>query len=227
DVMKSLRAIKPDIAIEFRQKYIGPAMMNFGNMFRAFDCPNDPVTNRIRTTDVKLLCGPAAVHSDPITWHPEDRIELAAIQLINSLYSVPQLSVHLRDTDPAFLQMIEFYTRYWSENRAVLLDGDFLPHGPLANYPLLESELDGHRIISVHENLVVPISNVNHQQIDIFNASMNSSLVLRVEGEAEFWQSTTYNCQGLIIQERELELHPGLNEFESPTAGLLRLSKKN
>ncbi|MEM6348945.1 MAG: glycoside hydrolase family 36 protein, partial [Bacteroidota bacterium] len=46
DVMKSLRAIKPDIAIEFRQKYIGPAMMNFGNMFRAFDCPNDPVTNR-------------------------------------------------------------------------------------------------------------------------------------------------------------------------------------
>ncbi|MFK7924530.1 MAG: glycoside hydrolase family 36 protein [Bacteroidia bacterium] len=225
DVMQSLRAIKPDIAIEFRQKYIGPAMMHFGNMFRAFDCPNDPVTNRIRTTDVKLLCGEAAVHSDPITWHSDDRIELAAIQLINSLYSVPQLSVNLRDTSPGFLQMIAFYTRYWAEHRSILLDGHFVPQGPLANYPLLRSKKDGHVILAIHEPMVATIETSNCIQIDVFNASMDSMLVLRNQGDSSRWELRIHNCQGHIIQERQIDLQAGLNEFSVPVAGLLKLQK--
>ncbi len=43
-VMEQLRALKPDVLIEFRQRYAGPVMRKFGNMFRAFDCPNDSIT---------------------------------------------------------------------------------------------------------------------------------------------------------------------------------------
>jgi len=89
EVMEALRAIKPDIGIEFRQKYVGPALRKFGNMFRAFDCPNDPITNRIRTTDVKLLMGTSKVHSDMLTWHRFERVELAAIQVLNGFFAVP------------------------------------------------------------------------------------------------------------------------------------------
>ena len=64
-----LRRIKPDVMVEFRQSYVGPLMRKYGNMFRAMDCPNDAVENRMHTLDIRLLCGDTATHSDMLTWH--------------------------------------------------------------------------------------------------------------------------------------------------------------
>jgi len=169
DVMIGLKEIKPNIGIEFRQRYIGPVMRKFGNMFRAFDCPNDSVSNRIRITDVKLLCGSSAVHSDMVTWHKDEKIELAALQVLSGLFGVPQISIHLRHANPEQLKMIEFYMRYWTENRDILLDGEFTPHGPLMNYPYLESHDDTKSIVGLYENMPYTLS--EHKEIDIINAN--------------------------------------------------------
>ena len=66
--------------IEFRQPYIGPLMRKYGNIFRAGDCPNSALENRVRTTDLHILSGTTAVHSDMIMWHYEDQVEIAAFQ---------------------------------------------------------------------------------------------------------------------------------------------------
>ena len=60
DVMRELRAIKSDILIEFRQRYIGPAMREFGNMFRVGDCPENASTNRVGVVDLRLTSGHTA-----------------------------------------------------------------------------------------------------------------------------------------------------------------------
>ena len=44
---------KGDLLIEFRQRYIGPNMRRYGNMFRVADCPCSPVTNRVGC----VICG--------------------------------------------------------------------------------------------------------------------------------------------------------------------------
>ncbi|MEL7339317.1 MAG: glycoside hydrolase family 36 protein, partial [Bacteroidota bacterium] len=225
DVMKRLRLIKPEIAIEFRQKYIGPAMLSFGNMFRAFDCPNDPVSNRIRITDIKLLSGPMPVHADPFTWHESERIELAAFQFINALFAVPQLSIHLRNTDPAFLQMVRYFTEYWTEHRDILLDGDFLPCSPLANYPILQSTRDGHRIVGLYENMIVNQALGDLQVLNVFNASQQDLLVLRLEAEPLQWKISTYDCKGQLLSSLKQHLHIGLHEFSVPQGGRLSLSR--
>ena len=110
DVITTLKAIKPDVFIEFRQKYTGPAMRKYGNMFRAFDCPGDATMNRIRIADIKMLAGNTAVHSDMITWHKDDTVEVAALQMINTLFGVPQISVLLKEAAKDHLNMIKFYT---------------------------------------------------------------------------------------------------------------------
>ena len=153
DVGSELKSIKPDIGIEFRQKYIGPAMRRFGNMFRAFDCPNDPVSNRIRIADVKLLCGETAVHSDMLTWHRTEKVELAAIQVLNGIFAVPQISIMLGEYPDTHLKMIAFYIQYWRQNVDILLNGQFYAFNPLANYPILKSYKDGQSIIGLFDDV--------------------------------------------------------------------------
>ena len=110
DIKTALKSIKEDVLIEFRQKYIGPGLRKLGNMFRAFDCPNDSLMNRVRTTDVKLICGDTAVHSDMLTWSKDADVEYAALQFTSILFSVPQISVKLNERSKEEHSMIQFYT---------------------------------------------------------------------------------------------------------------------
>jgi len=91
DLITRVQARKPEFMYEFRQKYTGPAMRQYGNIFRVADCPNDYQTNRVNSIDLRLLAGNTAVHSDMIMWNQADRVENAALQLINVLFAVPSV----------------------------------------------------------------------------------------------------------------------------------------
>ena len=223
DVMKSLRAVKPDIGIEFRQKYIGPALRKFGNMFRAFDCPNDPVSNRIRTSDVKLLMGDSVVHSDMLTWHEDEKVELSALQVLNGFYAVPQMSVLLKDVSPSHLNMIKFYTNYWKENAEILLKGKFKPMNPLANYPVLKAEKNNHAIIGIYDDVIAEFN--GEQQIDILNAKVTKNIVLRNKGNGGEYQLTTFDCEGNKKTDGKVRLPKGLIDLEVPEAGMISIRK--
>jgi alpha-galactosidase len=223
DVMKTLKAIKPDIAIEFRQKYIGPAMRKFGNMFRAFDCPNDAVSNRIRITDVKLLCGESAVHSDPQTWHAEEQVEIAALQVLNGMFGVPQMSVHLRNISDDHLQMVQFYTDYWTANQHILLDGTFKAFKPLSNYPILSSSIGDHTIVGVYEDEVVRLP--NDKTIDILNGKMSDSIIIRNANDHQDYNLIIWDCKGEQQKQQIITLKEGIQEIIVPPSGMLRLQK--
>ena len=223
DVMNSLRAIKPDVGIEFRQKYVGPALRKFGNMFRAFDCPNDAVSNRIRITDVKLLIGDSAVHSDPQTWHADEKVELAALQILNGFYGVPQMSVHLRNLSSSHFNMVKFYTTYWKENVDVLLSGNFLPTNPLANYPVLKSEKDGHAIIGIYDDVIASFN--GESRIDLLNAKTSENIAIRNIGKEGEYHMTTWNCEGVKLTEGKVTMPKGLIDLEVPQAGMIQIRK--
>ena len=109
DTIERLRRIKPDVMVEFRQSYVGPLMRKYGNMFRAMDCPNDAVENRMHTLDIRLLCEDTAAHSDMLMWHAGDPVHSAALQLVNVLFSVPQISVLLDRIPPEHIEMLRFW----------------------------------------------------------------------------------------------------------------------
>jgi len=222
DAMSALRAINPDIGIEFRQQYIGPALRKYGNMFRAFDCPNDVVSNRIRTTDVKLLCGETAVHSDPQTWHPEEKVELAALQVLNGIFAVPQMSMVLAELPEAHLSMIKFYTNYWNDHKHILLDGQFVPSNPLSNYPTLRAISDGHTILGLYEDYIPTITIDN--QLDIINAKLSEHVVIRNQSDADC-DIAIYDCKGHTVSQENKRLLSGVTDFNVPPSGLLRITR--
>ncbi|MEM1124563.1 MAG: glycoside hydrolase family 36 protein, partial [Bacteroidota bacterium] len=222
DVMLALRKIKPDILIEFRQKYIGPAMRKFGNMFRAFDCPNDSATNRMRTTDVKILCGETAVHSDMITWHESESVETAALQLTSVLFSVPQLSVRLEETSEEHQKMIAFYTKYWTKNKAILMNGDFVPYKPLANYPILSASDELKIIYGVYEEMVVELDS-EFEVIELINGKMTEQVAFEFLEDYGKCKVKIYDCMGNVDWADKLKFKEGLHSLEVPPNGMIRI----
>lgn len=129
DVMERLRAIKPEIMIEFRQRYIGPAMHHFGNMFRVGDCASDIVSNRVGVTDLRLLSGGQAVHSDMLTWNNSETPEHAALQILNVIFGVIQFSQIIEQMPESHVQMARFWLDFALRYRKVLLESEFIPPG--------------------------------------------------------------------------------------------------
>ncbi len=223
DIMARLKAIEPDIMIEFRQPYIGPLMRKYGNMFRAADCPNNAVVNRVRTTDIRLLCGTTAAHSDMYMWHPGEPAPDAASQLLNVLFSVPQLSVRLDSIPTEHTRMIEFWTNYWRDNRHVLLEGEFRPHSPHALYPMIQAKGNDKIITALYQDMVAPVDNHWGEAVDVVNGKRSASVAIRLAKEISRADIRAFDCYGNQVTTRKMRLKPGLHQFEVPSSGLLTI----
>lgn len=93
----------------------------------AGDCPMDAVTNRIRTVNLRLTSGMAAVHSDMLMWDYEERAEIADEQFINILFSVPQISMRIEEFSKEQYVMLQFYLKLWEEHREIITKEIFVP----------------------------------------------------------------------------------------------------
>lgn len=224
DVMFELQQVNPNAFIEFRQKYTGPAMRKYGNMFRAFDCPGDAVMNRVRIADLRMYCGKTAVHADMITWHSSESVEVAALQLTNIMFGVPQLSVTLQNCREDELNMIRFYTEYWNRHADILTKGSFKASRPLANYPLQQVVKDDYTIIGVHDDYVVPL-NASTDHIHILNAQLASEIVLRCSDDFGEFKTSVFDCQGRIHLENAVLLSKGVCRLEVPACGMIQLER--
>ncbi len=152
DVSAAIRAAKPDALVEFRQGYVGPAIRPFGNMMRASDCPSCIATNRIKTVDLRLTSGATPVHGDMLEWDLGASAEDAALQLLATLFAVPQISVRLADLPPRHRAMLRFWLRFWNAHRTTLLDAPFRPNHPQAGYPVVAAAGAEETITAVYQS---------------------------------------------------------------------------
>lgn len=225
DLIDSLRKIKNDIIIEFRQPYTGPLMRKYGNMLRASDCPNVALINRVETTDLKLLSGNTPVHSDMLMWNKNESVEIAALQFLNIIYSVPQISVRLEEIPEEHFKMIRFFTNYWIQNRQILLEGDFTAHHPLHNYPYLESESIEKKIITLYSNIPIQINTNLNKNWDIINAKTDEQIFVNTIGKKKKYFYSIYNCKGELIKKQKITLKEGVSIFKIPKSGLIQFTQ--
>lgn len=224
DTRARLDAVKPGIAIEFRQSYIGPLMRTYGTMFRAGDCPNDAVTNRVRTLDVRLLCGNTAAHDDPLMWHPSEPVESAALQLLNGLFGVPQVSVRLDQVPPEHLAMLRFLIAFWREHRDVLLDGSLRPASPELLFPVVYAATRRKLLAALYSNVVVRPGPALPSKLILVNATTTGELVLDLAEDLGDRRLEVRDCQGRLEREELVRLKAGLHRLAIPPSGIATLS---
>lgn len=211
--------------IEFRQSYVGPLMRRYGNMFRAGDCPNDALSNRLRTLDIRLLCGNTACHSDMLMWHPSDPVESAALQIVNILFSVPQISVLLDKLPPEHHEMTRFWLAFWRENRDVLLDGELMPLHPELLYPVVLARTPNKLLAAVYSDSVVEIGDRVPPELIIVNGTLKDRVVIEANEDLGTRFLEVRNCMGHVAQTGPTQLSPGIHALRIPQAGIARLTQ--
>ena len=193
EIKAELTAINSDILIEFRQSYIGPSIRKYGNMLRVGDCPGDILANRSQIVNLRMTSGKTAVHSDMIMWSENDSAENAALQFANVIFSVPQISMLIKELPQDHTEMLKFYISFWMEYRHVLLDGKLTAKNPENDYSQASATLDNTTVTAVYTNNVVDSKS---DKTVVVNASGFDSVIVKNAAEKSF---TVKNCKGEII----------------------------
>ncbi|MGZ0146730.1 glycoside hydrolase family 36 protein [Kribbella sp. WER1] len=156
-VTDELRTLRPDVLIEFRQDYVHPRLWQFGTFLRAGDCALDPVENRVRTVDCRLLAGDRAVHSDMLMWHPAASVENVAQQFIGALFSTAQVSMELDELSPEHERVVRYWLGFLRDHADALLRGVLRPSRPDARYPQVRAVGADETVVAVFTDPVVRV----------------------------------------------------------------------
>ena len=219
DIVTHLKTLRPDILIEFRQLYIGPAIRKYGNMLRASDCAHDMLENRVRTIDVRLLAGDTAVHSDMTIWSVDDTPEIAALQILNVLFSVPQISVLLEKLPEAHLDMLKFWLGFATAHRDTLQRGQLIPLHPELSYPQVTAYGKDETITAVYEKSMIVSVVPGHPHL-IVNATHAHELVLELKSAPRSVQA--FDTRGNKVETVSLN-HSGLVKLPVPPSGYVEI----
>lgn len=224
DVTTALREIDPEILIEFRQNYYGPAIRKYGNMIRVRDCPNDPLINHVHIADLRMISADTPIHSDMLMWHEHESAEAVAYQIICCLYSVPQISVLLDRLSDEHRKLLKFWMNYWIENREILLFGSFTADAPEHLYAQ-ERCVQGAALIATA--YTDPILKIDEQlsSFDFINATKDHRLWIDVGQSLGKRSYIVYDCRGNELEKGQIDLSVGIHGFVVPRSGMLRIFK--
>ncbi len=216
-ITKALRAIDPEVLIEFRQSYIGPVIRKYGNMFRVGDCPADPIKNRAFGVQLRYLLRGSAVHSDMLMWHYEDTPEAAAKQVIPTLVTVPQISVLLDQIPESHSRMLKNYLSFWRAHRETLLEGKLTAESPESDYSLVRTERDGELIAIAY--LPVPLTVKGaYDRVILINGTAVSTLAVRFEKGMSRMKWKIFDCEGELVEEG-ITMGDGIADYDVPESG--------
>ena len=219
-VMKELKAIKPDILLEFRQSYIGPNMRKYGNMFRVGDCPYDYISNRVGVFDLRMLMGESAVHSDMLMWNENEKPENAALQIISVLFAVLQYSAKLENMTEDTFKMSKFWLDFMNEHKELLLESPLCAYDPHLLYSWAMSERDDECMVAVYsiDKCVKP---ADKDTIYIANGCMGERVLLELCGT---YDATVKNCYGDVVAQSTVSAN-GITSINVPVGGLVVLKR--
>lgn len=171
---------RSDLAIEFRQPYVSPAIAAYGQILRAADCPGDAVVNRRRTVDSRLLAVGQVVHGDMLMWGPTGGAEAVAQQLYGCWFSVPQISMKLAELSTEQTEALAGLLDLWQQLAPVALDGSLSVQGTERCYDLVEASRPdlGRRVIGRYVPAVVGLDTAG--EVTVLNATSADSVVVRL-----------------------------------------------
>jgi len=193
EIQAALRSVNPEVLIEFRQPYMGPVISAYGNMMRVWDCPMDPLVNRVAITELRMLTNGCAVHSDMIVWDNDDTSESVATHLYSAIFSVPQISVRMAEISPEHRKVLKAFLAFRNAHKDTLMKGSFVARGIHANYSRTEAVRGCERISLFNDTAVVQLQTAitNDYVINLTGAD-----AIFLSGDTENVKYEIFDCAG-------------------------------
>jgi len=219
DVLARLKLINPDVLIEFRQHYMGPAILQYGNMMRCADCPADPCANRRRICDLRLTSEGIAVHSDMLVWSKDETPEGAALPILNALFSTIQYSMILADIRSEHKAVIRHWLQFSQRHRVALLKGNFRPHHPENGYTWIEGESPWERVIAAYSQDVCVRTGAADKPVFLVNATGGEGVLIDFSAPATV---AFFDTLGKPVC--KVGVRKGLYRLSVPNAGYAKIA---
>ncbi len=153
ELARTIRKVKKDALIEFRQAYATPGMLAYGTQFRAGDVPFDFIDNFHRLAQIRISVGDGVpVHADPAYWHPQESPENISRHMIASLAGVPMLSMDLLAISETEQKIIRHWLGFYQAHRETFNYGkwDVTYHQSGTAYAMVSNEKES--IIILHDS---------------------------------------------------------------------------
>ncbi|MEO8222504.1 MAG: glycoside hydrolase family 36 protein [Specibacter sp.] len=184
EIAKAVDNVRPGALIEFRQPYISPAVAPFADVIRANDCPADADQNRRSTINLRLLAIEQIVHSDPVMWDPTAPVETVARQLLNTFFSVPQISMPMDVLPDAHQERITELLSEWRSLREVLLNGELQVGLPNEGYPVVSARLGSTLVVAAYQPRHLDLDLEGISELVILNSTASPALPYSIAGGA-------------------------------------------
>lgn len=227
EIITALKEINPDILIEFRQQYTGPAMWPHGNMFRAGDCQYSAIDNRLSCMDIRLVNPDIIVHGDMLTWNKKETPEAAAKQILNVFFAVPQISVKLNEIGAEQAKMVKFLLAKWSEYKKTLVRGSITAKNPELHYPYIETRSDEQVAALFYADIIPEIDAKQIEKILIVNAKDSKNINFRLKNIKKTNAGyISYSCTGKKVESRKIKINNDIITVQIPVSGLAELTLK-
>ena len=185
---RRLTALDPEFLIEFRQCYTGADITRCCNILRGGDCPQDILSNRVNTVDLRLHTN-SAVHADMVQFAPGEMAENSALQIVNILFSTPQISVDLEKLTQRQADMLRFWMSFMSEKRGLLQHSHISAHRCDANFPVVEVENDDEKL-----------------------AVLYSEHLFRLRGDKKQYLINAFTDEDIVIQSDKYRVKVGISD---------------
>ena len=150
-----LRTLRPDLLIEFRNRYANLASRTYANIYRCSDVPLNITLNRWQAVMFRLLAPDRAVHTDPMLWHPDDTDENVAVHLINGIVTVPMVSIELDQYPQRHLEIVRHWIGFYNEHRAPIIHGELRPQVRAGHVPLIDFVGENEIVTGLYDDVMV------------------------------------------------------------------------
>lgn len=226
EITATCLADNPKFLVEFREDYYGPNMVQYCNIMRVKDCPNDFNKNRVGLTNIRLLAPSVAPHGDMLLFHLDDHLASISLQFLNCLYGVVQLSVDLTKLSPEQKEMIAFWLDYQMKNQEVLLHQEFMALNPHLGYNFLVAGSNEKRILTTYQtDQVIHLDkSFKAKQVDIVNATLSDYLMIATDDFFEEVAFEIFDLKGQKLDQGQLKL-TAIQKIAVPACGLLVLTE--
>ncbi len=218
EITDTLKKLRSDILIEFRQPYMCPVISTYGNMIRVWDCPEDALTNRLSIADLRLLCGGSAVHSDMVVWQKDEPIQSVATHLYSTLFAVPQISVRMAELSVEHRQVLKRFLSFRNQHRDILMKGIFTARGIENNASCTEAVL-GDKRIAVFTSAPIVRMNEQFKEEYVINLSGVDEVMVAKTGAARY---EIFDCTGKRLC-RLRKLRKNDRVLTVPHAGMIHI----
>ena len=162
-----------------------------------------------------------------IMWHYGEPVEIAAFQLLNVLFSVPQVSVRLQEIPKDHCAMVRFYTDYWRRQPGGAAGRRV--RGAVARRELpgrARPRAGGKQIVGLYGDAVIGLDGGGVGRRSTSSTAKNSQrVVLCRPRDLGRYRYTVRDSQGRTVESRELTLAAGARAFVVPVSGLLSLER--